>query len=419
MHPQYRTMDVSRFKGFTLRWSKAALDIMLHNLLETELLNEEFLAGGFHIRAGVPDKTPLIRSADQQELLVNLPLHVDFKKPEGLFSIEGKGRISLEIRLWLDFPGETPEWGMEILAHHWMESPVVTMGSLDFPVEFLADFIIKRIKEKHWTRWMDNLHDQLNIEKSLKILSDKYLRNIPVGKNPDWYLNVNIHQFVWVGFKDEKTHVSCVLYIDYALMVSDRQSSLHAGPPRCLVLPVSSLLQKSSYPVEISVSYTGMEKMIVQFTRGMEIGGRTFKVENVSIRQANQLEMNLVLSAPIEGSVTLSAMPFFVSDTQKFDVTGIKVDITADKFLLQLSAPLLEKIVRQRIEEWFPFSVQPLLQDIITKLKKDFAERQMIFFPKEVTVQKTAFDLQGVKVNLAIGQCLIAASDQSWSVSTM
>lgn len=412
-------MDVSRFKGFTLRWSKTELDIIIHKLLEIELLSEEFSAGGFKIRASVPRKIPLIFTANQHEMMVNLPLHVDFIKPEGLFSIEGKGRIALKIRLWLDFADGMPQWDMEILAHEWMESPVVSMGSLDFPVEFLADFIIKRIKDKHWTRWMDNLRAQLDIHKLLKILSERYFDNIPVGKNPDWYVNVAIRQFVWVGLKDEKTHVSCILYIDYALIIQDKVSLHNSTPPKYIDLPVSSLLQKSSYPVEISISYAGIEKILSLFSKNLEIGGKTFAIENVSVRHTNQLEINLVLSAPIEGSVNLMAMPFFVSETQKIDVTGLKVDITADKFLLQLTAPILEKIVRQRIEEWFPFSVQPLLQDIVTGIKKNFAAQQVIFFPKEVTVKKASLYSLGVKVDLSVSQCLISASDQSWSVSTM
>src|SRR5690606_33785545 len=127
-------------------------------------------------------------------------------------------------------------------------------------------------------------------------------------------------------------------------------------------IPLSNLLEKSHNSIRFVCSYTGLEKLIRDYSQEIEIGGKTFVTENVTVKKEKHLEIKFLIRSPVEGSVSVSGEPFFMSDRQSIDVSGLNVHISAEKFLLQLTSPILEKLVRNRIEDMLPVTLSDKLE---------------------------------------------------------
>lgn len=412
-------METASFKGFSLRWSKHEILSRIQTELFNQFANEKFSAGGFGIHIKPLQSPEWHLTVEQNSIRLKLPLEFLFSKPEGLFSIEGSGSMWVDIRFEILFPEQSIDYQISIQHYQWLQTPVVSMGSIDFPIEFIADFIIKRLREKHLAGWVNDIRNSWDFDRLFTQINNQYLSNIPLGKNQDWYANLDIKRWVWVGLKDDNTHINGIFYLDYELMISNEKQTSTKLSPVHLAIPLSDLLSKTSHTVNFQCTFAGLERMIQNYSRSIEIGGKTFTTENVSIKKDKKLRLNFILNSPIEGSVSIAGEPYFVSDRQCLDVTGLEVDIKAEKFLLQLTSPILEKLVRSRIEDELPLGLTDFVNTLMTMVKKEFAAQNIIFFPKQVSIKNIGFSHDRCDAQMTIGECLISSPNQTWSLSTL
>lgn len=413
-------MPYPTFNGITLLWSKSDIMSRIEEAISCQWEKESFSAGGFLIDVALAVKEKWKLEVSEKTVNVSLPLDFTFKKPEGLFSVEGEGGIRLDICCRFEVTEDRNiQIDADLISHDWFKTPTVTIGSLDIPFEFLANIIVNRVKENHWDNWMSTFNSVFNISHQLSELQENYARNIKISQKPDFYANFFIKQWVFVGFQDLSSSVKLILYADYEAVISDKPSPYQPQKIVCVEKPVAELMSRKTHQIHFSCSYEGLERILMLYVNNYEIGGRSFDVEKIIIRNTSVFEIRIFLRSPLQGTVTISSVPFFNQEKIMLDFANIKVDVTANQFLYQLSSPIIEKIIRKRIEEYVPI----LLADYLLEMKKmviDMAKSKGILLSVQtLELSSVKFDISELSAVFALNDFEVSPHDGNWLLSSL
>lgn len=351
---------------------------------------------------------------------VSLPLDFTFKKPEGLFSVEGEGGIRLNICCRFEVTEDRNiEIDADLISHDWFRTPTVSIGSLDIPFEFLANIIVNRVKENHWDNWMSTFNSVFNISHQLSELQENYARNIKISQKPDFYANFFIKQWVFVGFQDLSSSVKLILYANYEAAVSDKPSPYKPQKIVCVEKPVAELMSRKTHQIQFSCSYEGLERILMLYVNKYEIGGRSFDVEKIIIRNTSVFEIRIFLRSPLQGTVTITSVPYFNQEKMVIDFANIKVDVTASQFLYQLSSPIIEKIIRNRIEDIVPLLLADRLTEIKTTIIGLVKNKGINLTVSELTLSSIDFTSSDISSVFSINEFAVSALSDEWKVASL
>jgi len=410
-------MEGRIFNGFGVSWDKRDLITLLRVTLEKQLENEVFTSGGFQIKLSIAKKDDWRLLADDKTLTLKLPLLFSFSRPEGLFSVEGEGGISLELACTFRSPkGEKPFIDVDLLSFEWFLHPVVTMGSIDFPVEFLADILVRRVRDNHLENWINAINERWDISVLLDNLQKKYARNVTVPIKPEWYFNLEIRHWVFVGFQDNDKNLKLIVYVNYDARLTDKVSSFLPFEIQYADKPVSGLLIKNPYHFSAQATFEGMERALTHYINNHEIGGKSFDVEKISIRNTSFFEIKILLRSPLQGTVTISGNPVFDKEKAMLDFSDLKVDIKANQFFYQLSAPIIEKIVRSRLREILPLPLDNLIHALRENILAFGLKKSLVISLEDVHVEAITFTAGAGMLTIALKNFSVASPDQNWSV---
>ncbi|MFZ1703990.1 MAG: DUF4403 family protein [Saprospiraceae bacterium] len=413
-------MSNNSFHGFFLQWSNENLSNWARQALTEELSTETFASNGFIFVCGISENLTLALKATEKTIFMDVPLQFTFSKPEGLFSIDGQGGITLSLacRFSCVESGEL-SMDLELLSHDWHEKPVLNMGNLDVPIEFFANLIIQKVKDKHWVNLNAKLNEAWNITKLLSEVQQQYARNVKLRSKPDFYLNFMVKNVVFVGFQERNDTLKLLFYLSYDARITDLEFRYALDPVKCLNVPLTQLMVPSKYNFFLNCTFAGLEKLLQQYLNQTEIGGKTFDVEKITIRHTSFFEVKLFLRSPIGGTVTIQAIPYFNKDQNLLEFANIKVDIAANQFFYQLSSPILEKMIRNRIEEHVPIDIVPILQLISDKVSSAIQQKEIHWQSKTLTLDSLVWDSSECKACLSLESFVVSHSKDKWAVSSI
>lgn len=410
-------MEGRIFNGFGLSWDKSGLINLVYAALAKQLEHEVFSSGDFQINVTITKKDDWSLKADDKTITLKLPLIFSFTRPEGLFSVEGEGGICLELACtFRTMKDENPYIDVDVLSFDWFKSPVVTMGHIDFPVEFLANILVRRVRDNHLEHWVKTINERWDITSLLAEMQKKYARNVGVPLKPEWYFNLEIRQWVFVGFQDNDKNIKLIVYADYDARLSDKVSSFLPCEIQYSDKPVSGLLVKNPYHLSAQATFEGMERALTHYINNHEIGGKSFDVEKISIRNTSFFEIKILLRSPLQGTVTISGNPVYNKENAMLDLLNMKVDITANQFFYKLSAPIIEKIVRSRLRELLPLSLDNLMEVLRENILAFGLKKSLVIRVEDAHVEAINFTTASGMLTIALKNFSVASVDQNWSV---
>lgn len=410
-------MEGRTFNGFGLSWDKNGLINLVHAALAKQLEKEVFTSGDFQISVSIAKKDYWSLKGEDKTITLKLPLVFSFTRPEGLFSVEGEGGICLELACtFRTMKDEKPYIDVDVLSFDWFIPPVVTMGHIDFPVEFLADILVRRVRDNHLEQWVKTINERWDISVLLADMQKQYARNVVVPLKPEWYFNLEIKQWVFVGFQDHVNDIKLILYLDYDARLTDKMSSFLPSEIKYIDKPFSGLLVKNPYRLIAHATFEGLERMLTHYINNHEIGGKIFDVDKISIRNTSFLEIKIVLRSPIQGTVTIMGNPIFDKERAVLDFTDIKVDISASQFFYQLSSPIIEKIVRGRIRELLPLPLGNITNQLSETIRVFGRKKSLSIDLKQVRVDSMQLTSNAGVITCVADDFSVASPEQNWSV---
>ncbi len=307
-------------------------------------------------------------SARDKSVFAELPVMFDFIRPAGLFSIEGNGaiKIKIEIQCNLDHNFVLTTHTI-LLGYDWITEPVLHAGQLNIPIETISDCIIRYFKDDVLQKADERIAALLEIKKYINDQILAFGPNYMVHKKPDLYFNFQLLQVQSDVFYEDAENIYLDLWLEIESKISDDPLKFEISPdPRFYW--IESKPKDHVQKINIKISYTGLSKMILEEMNGREMGGKAFETESINIRYTTFLEIKISLTEPLKGLITIQCQPYLDRAAQKIFGGDIQIDVHASNFIYKLSSPIIEKIIRSRIESFLPLEASPYFDKFTQKI---------------------------------------------------
>jgi hypothetical protein len=384
--------------------SKNKISAFIHKEINF-LFDDKITIEGIELSLEVPLEETIEIQAYQKSVISKIPVSFSFIKPAGLFSIEGKGEIQVSLEIQYEIDENLQLTTNSILkGYEWINEPKLIVGQLTFPVETISDCIINYMKEE----MLDKLDVKISKLPSLKsILTDKLTElgaNYPIHRKPDLYFNSQLLTIQSNVLSEDKDSLMLHLWLEIMSKISDEpiRFEIKQDPRFFWSQHVNS---QNIQKVELEFSFAGLAKLIINEINGNEFGGKSFDVESIHIRNTDELEFKVNLRQPIKGIITLVCKPFLDVDQQNIYLNDLSIDIDASNIIYKLSSPIIEKIIRSKIESFLPYNPSSVLLPFIEKIPSIQILDNMVSLKPQVDkiyVESLTFDHQSVHCMLTL-----------------
>ncbi|MFZ1751405.1 MAG: DUF4403 family protein [Saprospiraceae bacterium] len=334
-----------------------------------------------------------------KSLLVDVPLKFSFRKPAGLFSIEGEGSLLLHLELCLQIDQTI---GLKIkttlLGHEWIDRPKLALGTLNVPAESLSNYVIRYMKESLLKKMDVKVNESIHLKELIYNYINQFATNYLLLKNPNLYLNAELKNIYLGELTDNEDQIYCCVWLHIDSKISDQP--IHFITEKSTLIHWKDDHTFSKYQnLELEMSYLGLSKWITQEINGIEIGGKQYDLESVHIRYTHLLEIMASVNEPFKAIISITGQPYFDKNEQTIYVDNISVDVNAASLIYKLSSPIIEQVITSRLSDALPFRftkyLQLLSQDIPSiKLLDGEVELQPAI--SQVTIEQINFISQKV-----------------------
>ena len=373
---------------FDITTTSAFLSNLLEDALDKAVSAEPLEVNGVEViltRVGKADIKPNGKKID-----VFLPLKIKLIREAGLFTVEGNGAINLHLAVNVDISNTLKlKAKSELVAHEWIEKPVLEIGALNIPVETLVNLVLKH-------------HESIitaKIDSSLKQFSDlnqllqggledarKKLSELDLKGNR---INLDIDELILSEptIIDGQVVISGIVRPDIAINdTAVVQSSI--VPFRWMSETDHQL--ENNVLIPITFNYDFLEMELRNLLQGMEVGGKHFDVESIKISGGEELNIRMMIDEPIKAEVFIKGTPAYNGVEGQLILNDIDVKVNPSNFIYKLTAPLVNRFVEGKMEDVFPLNVNKQLSELVVKN-----------IPSSIDLEKAKIGItqKGIKIN--------------------
>jgi len=300
---------------------------------------------------------------DHKAIHIYLPLNIQLKRPAGLFTVEGSGSINLHLVVDFDIDKSLKlSTKSSLITHEWLEKPILEIGALNIPVETLVNMVL-------------NHHESIitaKIDASLKKVSDLnslLLNGLDIArdsiKQQDLKgntIDLNLHRVALVEPILENSKVSVKGLLMSGINTTDKLEQQNIG---FNWIDETELSQSSTMQIDIELPYDLLKDEMKDALQGLEVGGKHFDVRSMEVSGGEYLNIQLDIDDPIKAQVFIQGKPIYNEFEGLLIMEDIDVKVNPSNFIYKLTAPLVNKFIESKMNEFFPLEVNQKLGDVV------------------------------------------------------
>lgn len=336
-------------------------------------------------------------------LLIDVPLDIHIKRKAGLFTVEGTGGISIKLKLNYDINRDLQfKFKTELVAHEWITKPVLEVGALNIPVETLMNLVLGHYESVLVSKIDAALNEKSDfvgqVYQALQQLETKVNDILPFDNAVDLKLGT----LDTMTPRSSNNRVELQGNIEMGLSVLPKLASTND------LLPTINWTDKvqAAVPitVDIQLSYSDLANQATEQLSGVDMGGRKIVVSDMVITYEEELQIEVELTEPIKGTVSLTGEPDYMPTTGELAVAELDVKVKPSNFIYKMTAPLVNKFIEGKLEELLPISLQAIVDRKLAELPKEIAVPDGILKPSlsKADIKAIEFDAKGVNISIEL-----------------
>jgi hypothetical protein len=345
-----------------------------------------------------------------QDILLSIPLGIQFIGKRLLGLVEAQGAIELSFRTKIDFQ---PYWQLitdtKVERYTWLDKPDVQFSILNFSVEKMADQFLGKNKKKiegEVDKAIANFWNKAGVAMMAEAFFQKSHQLRP-GLSLFLQLLPERIQLSPTVTKDAElsTQLDCLLNIDLSSIPQEQKKEALPTPS----FDIKEENEQSDINVNVSLHYSDIEQILASQLKGQSFSykEKTVIFSSLQLNKTNTaLHFNISLSGFIEGNIEMDCLPIYNKQENQITMQIQAFEMKATSFWKKSIVNLFSDRIKKEMEE----RLQYKLDDIIT-LKE--VKRLRGFSPKDGI--KAAIDIQKISLsNFIVGKkgidCLLKAT---------
>lgn len=349
--------------SFELSASNQFLSDLFESALDDAVSSEPMQVNSVEIilkRIGEAELRP-----DHKSIHIYLPLNIQLKRPAGLFTVEGSGSINLHLVVDYNIDSSLRlKAKSDLLSHEWLEKPVLEIGALNIPVETLVNMVLKHHESIITAKIDDSLKKVSDLNALLQkgLIKAKESINSQDLKGNDFEINLQKISLTEPKIENEKVYVNGFLGPTIGI---NTNGQLEQGNIGFEWLEKEVAPEDTTMQIDIELPYDLLKGKLIDALQGMEVGGKQFDVRSIDISGGENLEIMLEIDDPIKAQVFIQGKPIYNEIEGQLLIEDLDVKVNPANFIYKLTAPLVNKFIEGKMNDFFPLEVNQKLGNVV------------------------------------------------------
>jgi hypothetical protein len=356
--------------------------------IDNAIGSEIFETHGVHLN--LKRRGDSFMNIDGDVIFINTIADINVFKDIGLFSSEIKGIIDINLVIKYDLSSKFKlTTKTEILNYKWVEKPQLEVGTLNLPVGKLVELALQHYESIITAKIDASIVDNLDVEQF--IFRQVAAINEQLASNAFNGLKTTLvpKKLLLERPSFEEDEVRFKGGVSMEVFISDQDESLVQISPTFEWIDKLDRVNIMISRYEVTDKF--IRQMFLESIVGQNVGGKPLEIDNLSLVVSdNQISMKARILSPIKGNVALSGNPVYIEATQVLEFRNQDFHIQPDGLIYKLSAPLVNKFIEAKIQEFFPLDIARIINRAVAR-----------FIPKEIdtNIASISPSVENIKLN--------------------
>ena len=359
-----------------VRLHKAELERDLNRQLGTVLYEDNDLKDDdLAIRAERSEDIRL--QIDERQIEYRVPLKIWVKKNLRLTNVEAEGTLAINFRTEYQI---REDWSLqtttEVTSHEWIRKPVLKLGVIDLPIQFIANQVLKSSRQTI-AKAIDeqvraNLDLRAEVESAWNMLQDPLLLS---EEYHTWMVLHPSRLFMTPLQSNVDTIESTIV------LLSEPRVYLGEEPARPEPRPLPSFTWQESdqggfaFVLQTEIPFVEAERLAQQNMVGERFssGKRYVVVEDIRLTgRGNRLVVATDLSGSYNGRVNLIGKPVYDARSGRIELRNLDVELETRNFLYKSLGWLFKGAFKKRVQENLNYYLEYYLDTMRETIQQEF-----------------------------------------------
>jgi hypothetical protein len=307
----------------------------------------------------------------KEKIFLTLPLDLSLRKGEGIFSVEVSGQIEVPIEIDYSINDSLHFETKTILGEYkWINGPIMEVGSLDIPIEKVADLVINYYKDDIINSLNKNIQESIN-NSILQILQAEKLSQLANDYMPEGIkVDVSIQEILMETPEINNKLLDVSALLKPTLSFFTDTIPHHTPSNKVSFKWIDKALSNTLGYVRLKLGYHFLLDMARNHFNGMEVGGKSLTIVNMGLeKNSDRFSLTMKIDSPIKGEIVADFKPKYNESSGELALDDFTSSIKPESFIYKLGTPILNKIINDRLDAIFPIQVNKILSDQILTLK--------------------------------------------------
>jgi hypothetical protein len=390
------------------------LEQSLNEQLNGILYEDKDIKDGDKMMIRAEKREDIRLKVEGQRITYRVPLKLWIRYDLGITEVEANGDLALNLKT--DYTIKN-DWSLETVSdienYEWLKRPTVRLGSVNLPIGFIADIVMKNSKRIITRAIDDAVRDNLNLRQLVADTWNKMFEPLLVAPEYNTWLLVNPQAIGMTPPRTSQDEIFSTIIIESRPQVTLGSRPIKiATPPPLPPLTLRDTLQ-SDFIIHIKtdVPYAEAERIAKAELVGETFseGRRSVRIDDINLYgQGNKLIINTKLSGSYNGNVFLAGKPVYNASRNTIDVKDLDFTLETRNFLHKSAGWLLKGTLRRKIQENMNF----LLDYNLKELRKQLHD-QLEAYPitsgimlrgglDDLSIQDAFLAPDAIRVNIAL-----------------
>jgi len=344
--------------------------------------------------------------------IYNLPIDIEVTRKTALGSVSGSGVLKMYFQTKYDI---SKDWKLvtetTVEKHEWFEKPVLKMGFVKVPVQFLADQILQRSSEIITTQIDEQMNKGVDLQKMVEMVWQQVQDPILMDAENNAWIKITPKDIALAPLvtKNDTIHTTVFLNALSEITLGEKPEYEKIDD-----LPSFEFRKnkKDDFTVNLSTSidYDELERLAKGFVVGQtyESGKQSVTVEDLFLYGRDEkIVVKTRLSGSYSGSVFMEGVPHFDPKSNTISVKELEFELATKNVLHKSAAWLFKKGIVSQVEKSLQFPLTENINDIkkmAAEKLENFEVAKGIFLQgslEDITVDKTYLTPEGIQILVA------------------
>jgi hypothetical protein len=353
-----------------------SLEASLNDELQGVLFEDRNFDDGDRMQLKAVKAGQITFKAGAQDIAYSLPLSLTMRYNTSFGILDAAGDIALDLKTsYLIQPDWSIQTQTEIVSHKWLKKPILQVGSLNVPIGFVIDAVLKNTRKALGKEIDEIVGETLGLNRVVADTWDMLYQPLLLEPQYSAWLQVNPTSIGMTPITLHQNILSATVIVEAKPLVSIGPRPVDRKPdPLPPFTQYNATTPGFNLVINTSINWEEAERIAKKQMLGevYSAGKRKVKVEDLNLYgNADKVVIDTKLSGSYNGSIFLTGKPEYDAFTNRISIRQLDYTLDTKNFLVKSGGWLLRTTIKNRIQDNLNFLLSYNLSEMKNMLQSE------------------------------------------------